>query len=344
MTALPLVRRAGRVAASSALFVAVALAFFALNAHAPWPVFTAMLQGAFGDGFAIGISLIKTTPILLCALAVALPARMGLITVGAEGQLYMGALTGTAAVLHALNAPAWELMTGMLLASLLGGALWGAIPGWLRARLEVNETIVTILLNYVALDIVEYFVYGPWKDPGNLGWPATIAFPAAATFPMFTLAGTEIHLEFLLACAAALVLHVLVTRSRWGLSLTILRSNRRAAAIAGISFARHAVAVMALSGALAAFAGILQAADVQGRLQPDISVGYGLSGFLVAWLGGQSFLRIIPLSLLMGGLTASADSLQLFAQLPFASIVVLQGLLFGSVLALNGGLRRWKQP
>jgi len=340
MMASQVVRRAGALCASSALFVAVALAFFALNGSPPWSVFVAMIRGAFGDGFAISISLLKATPILLCALSVALPARMGLVTVGAEGQLYFGAMLGTAAVLHLVNASAWQVMPAMLLMCLLGGALWGAIPGLLRAKLDVNETIVTILLNYIAMHLVEYAVYGPWKDPENLGWPATIAFPDTTHFPAFVVADVTIHLEFLLACIAAVVMHAVITKSRWGLSLTILRSNRRAALMAGLSYTKNAVAVMALSGMLAAFAGIVQTADVQGRLQPDISVGYGLSGFLVAWLGGQNFLRIIPLSLLMGGLMASADSLQLFAGLPFASTVVLQGLLFGSVLALNGWLRR----
>lgn len=340
MTHLPAVRRAAALCASSILFVGVALTFFAVNGAAPWQVFVAMVQGAYGDGFAIGISLVKATPILLCALSVALPARMGLITVGAEGQLYFGAMTGTAAVLHLVDASAWQVLPAMLVACLLGGAVWGAIPGFLRARLDVNETIVTILLNYVALHIVEYAVYGPWKDPANLGWPATIAFPDTAKFPEFTLLGVSIHLEFVLACLAAIAMHVLINSSRWGLSLTLLRSNRRAAMMAGLSYTKNAMAVMALSGMLAAFAGIVQTADVQGRLQPDISVGYGLSGFLVAWLAGQHFMRIVPLSLLMGGLIASADSLQLFAQLPFASTVVLQGLLFGSVLALNGWLRK----
>ncbi|MHB8455441.1 MAG: ABC transporter permease [Acidiferrobacterales bacterium] len=343
MTILPVLRRYGVPLVSSVAFVTVAVAFFALNSAQPFAVFWAMLQGAYGDGFAIGISLVKATPIMLCALSVALPARMGLISVGAEGQLYFGALTGTGAVLALLQAPAWELVPGMLAATFLGGAIWGAVPGLLRARLGVNETIVTILLNYVAIRLVDFVVYGPWKDASNLGWPATVSFPAAAIFPVFHIGGTSIHLEFILACAAALAMHVFISRSRWGLSLMLLRSNRRAAMVAGVHYAYNAVAVMAISGMLAGFAGIVQAADVQGRLQPDISVGYGLSGFLVAWLAGQNFLRIVPLSLLMGGLIASADALQLFAQLPFSSTVVLQGLLFGSVLAVNGWVRRMRR-
>jgi ABC-type uncharacterized transport system permease subunit len=330
------IRRYGLLLTSSVLFTAVALAFFALNVSSPWAAFWEMVQGAYGGGFAIGITLVKATPILLCALSVALPARMGLITVGAEGQLYFGALAGTGAVLALLHAPAWELMPGMLAATFIGAGAWGAIPGWLRARLGINETIVTILLNYVAVRLVEYVVYGPWKDPANLGWPATVDFPRGAVLPAFQLLGISVHVELLLACGIAALLHAFVTRSRWGLGLTLLRSSRRAALAAGVSYTKNAVAVMALSGMIAGLAGIIQAADVQGRLQPDISAGYGLSGFLVAWLAGQDFLRIVPLSLVMGGLVASADSLQLFAQLPFASIVILQGLLFASVLALSG--------
>lgn len=333
-------RRYRIVLISAPLFVAVALLFFVLNRQPPLAIFGAMVGGAFGDGFSIGITLVKTTPILLCALSVALPARMGLITVGAEGQLYFGALTGTAAVLALLHGSVWDVLPAMLVATFLGGALWGAVPGLLRAHLGINETIVTILLNYVAVRLVDYVVYGPWKDAANLGWPATVSFPAAAVFPTFTIFGADVHLGFVLACVVAVLMHLLISRSRWGMSLTLLRSNQRAATLAGISFARNAVAVMALSGMLAGFAGIIQAADVQGRLQPDISVGYGLSGFLVAWLAGQDFLKVIPLSLLMGGLVAAADALQLFAQLPFSSTVILQGLLFGSVLAVSGWLRR----
>lgn len=338
--ALATLRRYRTLLASAPLFVAVALLFFAVNRQQPLQLFGAMVQGAFGDGFSLGITLVKTTPILLCALSVALPARMGLITVGAEGQLYFGALAGTAAVLALIHASAWILLPTMVLATCLAGGLWGAVPGFLRARMGINETIVTILLNYVAVRLVDYAVYGPWKDASNLGWPATVSFPDAATFPGFHLGGAEVHLGFVLACFIAVVMHVLISRSRWGMSLTLLRSNQRAALLAGISFTRNAVMVMALSGMLAGFAGIIQAADVQGRLQPDISVGYGLSGFLVAWLAGQDFLKIIPLSLLLGGLVAAADALQLFAQLPFASTVVLQGLLFASVLAVGGWLRR----
>lgn len=325
----------------SAVFVLLAAAFFHFNGYPPGKIFTQIFKGAFGDAFSITTTLSKTLPILLCALATALPARMGLISVGAEGQLYFGALTGTAAVLAHPAASVWLILPSMLSLTLLGGALWGAIPGALRAALGVNETIVTILMNYLAIKLVECAVYGPWKDPANLGWPATMAFPSAAQFPAITFDGVATNWALPLAILLALALFVMVEKSRLGTALTLLRSNPRVARLAGISYAPHCIAVMALAGMLAGLAGIVQAANVQNHLQPDLSSGYGYVGFLVAWLAGQNFLRIIPLSLVMGGLLSAADALQLFAQLPYANTLVLQALLFISVLGVGAARAKW---
>lgn len=318
---------------SGLTFILVCLAFFLLNGHPPWAMFSEMVKGAFGDGYALGETLVKTAPILLCALSVALPARLGLISVGSEGQFYLGAMAGTYMVVHFTNAPAWQLLPLILIAAAIGGGFWAAIPGMLKAKLSMNETISTLLLNYIAVLMMEFAVHGPWKDPTALGWPASIEFPVAAQLP--TLGDSRVHLGLAIGVCMAVLLHVLVTYSRWGVGLTILRSNARVGFLAGISWAKNVVLVMAIGGALAGLAGIAEASVIQNRLQPNLSSGYGLSGFLVAWLAGQHFLKIIPFSLLIGGLLASADSLQLFAQLPAASAIILQALLFIIVLAFN---------
>ena len=325
-----------------AVFLLLATAFFFFNGYAPLTIFNQIVQGAFGNALSINTTLTKTIPILFCALATALPARMGLISVGAEGQLYFGALAGTAIVLHMTSAPIWQLLPAALLLALLGGGLWGAIPGLLRAALGVNETIVTILMNYVAIQLVQYAVYGPWKDAGNLGWPATIAFPDAAKFPSIALGGLSTDWALPLAVLLAVALHVLVEKSRWGTGLSLLRSNPRVARMAGLSYTVQALLVMTLAGGLAGLAGYVQTANVQTHLQPDISSGYGYVGFLVAWLAGQNFLRIIPLAVVMGGLLSAGDALQLFAQLPFANTVVMQALLFMSVLGVGAWRARRK--
>jgi simple sugar transport system permease protein len=318
-------------------FLMLGSLFFLLVGRPPLAAFAAMIKGAFGDGYSLSETLVKTAPILLCATAAALPARLGLVSVGGEGQFYLGAMAGTALVLAFPHAPAWALMPGMLLAACAGGAMWALIPGFLKARLGVNETIVTLLLNYVASLLADFLVYGPWKDPDNLGWPATLPFPAAARLPSFF--GTRAHIGIVIGVAAALVLHSLTARTRWGMSLRLLRSNRKVAEGIGLRFGRQAILVVCLGGMLAGMAGICETSAIQGRLQPGISNGMGFSGFLAAWMAGQDFLRILPLALLLGGLLASADSLQMFAGLPSSAALVLQGLLFACVLAA-GRLRK----
>lgn len=312
------------------IFLLLAGTFFALVGRPPLEMLLTMLRGAFGDWYSISETLVKSAPILLTALAVALPARMGLISVGAEGQLYLGALFGTALVLAAPQTSGPILIPLMLLFAALGGALWGSVPALLKARLDVNETISSLLLNYIAALLVNYLVFGPWKDPVNLGWPATTPFPDTARLPTYF--ESRMHAGLLIGIVAATALHFLVGRTRWGITLRVLRSNRKVAREAGLSFGRNALLAMALGGALAGLAGIAEVSVIQGRLQPGISGGMGFSGFLVAWMAGGHMLRIVPLAVILGGLLASGDSLQLFAGLPSSSALVMQGLLFVSAL------------
>lgn len=332
-TGKSLIDKSKKIGLISLTFVFLSMAFFAFNGKEPLNLFVQMVLGAFGDSYSISETLVKTAPIMLTALAAALPARLGLISVGAEGQLYVGALFGTGIVLLAFNLPWWLLMPLMLIGAMIGGALWGAIPGILKTRLGVNETISTLLLNYVGILLVSFVVYGPWKNPQSFGWPATVEFPSGAILPTFF--DTRVHIGLLFGIIAAITLHFIITKSRWGLGLQISRSNPRVGTTAGISFEKNVLIVMAVAGMLAGLAGIAEASVIQNRLQEGLAVGYGMTGFLVAWLAGQNFIRIIPISILMGGMMASADSLQLFAQLPAASANILQALLFIIVLAFG---------
>jgi simple sugar transport system permease protein len=315
-------------------FLIAATIFLLAIGRPPLTTLAQMAFYAFGDTYSLSESLVKATPILLCALAVILPARLGLITVGGEGQLYFGALAGTAVVVGFPDGPIFLLLPMMLAAGALGGALWSGAAGLLRARCNVNETISTLLMNYVAVLLVNYAVYGAWKDPGSLGWPASIAFPPAATVP--SLWGTRVHIGLIVGVIAALILHVGVTYTRWGIALKVLSGNRKVGAMVGFSFMQQTLLVMAIGGALAGFAGICETSAIQGRLQAGLSVGYGLTGFLVAWLSGQNFLRAVPIAILIGGLIAAGDALQLYAKIPSASATILQGLLFVAALGASG--------
>lgn len=311
------------------LFALLAGLFFLLLGHEPFGLLWEIIKGAFGDGYSISETLVKTTPILLCALATAVPARLGLLSVGASGQFYAGAIGGTFVVLHAGTLPAWLLLPLLLIGAMLGGALYGAIPGFLRARLEVNETLVTLLLNYVAALLVDFAVYGPWRDTSNLGWPATPPYPDAARLPAFF--GTRLHAGLLIGVGLALLLHVALTGTRWGLMLRVMKGHRKVAQWAGLDVPKASILLMAVGGALAGLAGISETSGIEGRLQSGIAANYGLTGFLVAWMARQHFLKILPYGLAMGALLAASDALQLYAEMPAASAVVLQALLFFAV-------------
>jgi ABC-type uncharacterized transport system permease subunit len=337
MSGLTRIRFIAAFGGSVAFLLAAMIFLFAIG-RPPLTTLGQMALYGFGDGYSISESFVKATPILLCALAVILPARLGLISVGGEGQLYFGALTGTAVVVGFPHASVFLLLPAMLLAGAAGGALWGGAAGLLRARCNVNETISTLLMNYIAVLLVNYAIYGAWKDPTSLGWPASISFPPAAIVP--SLFGTRVHVGLIAAVIAALVLHIGVSTTRWGIMLKVLAGNRKVGAMAGFSFVRQSLLVMAIGGALAGLAGICETSAIQGRLQAGLSVGYGLTGFLVAWLSGQHFLRAVPIAILIGGLIAAGDALQLYSKIPSASATILQGLLFVAALGASGLMGR----
>lgn len=335
-----LYHRAAGSATAFALFIALASLFFLAISTNPLAMLAEISRSAWGDGYALGETLLRATPILLCALATIVPARAGLISVGAEGQLYFGALAGTGLLLAAgVPSGAW-MLPATLLAGALGGALWAAVPALLRVGANVNETISTLLLNYVAALLVTWLVYGPWKNPQSQGWPASVEFPGAARLPL--LFESRVHAGLFVALVLALVLHLLLTRSRWGLELDLMRSNPRAALLAGFGQKRRIVIALLVSGLLAGLAGIAETSSVQGRLQAELSNGAGLSGFLVAWLARNSALRAVPYAFIVAGLLAAGDGLQMNANIPSSATLVVQGLLFVAVL-LAGGIREWRQ-
>lgn len=323
---------------AAATAVVLAAAFFVAIGQEPWSLLTLIARSAAGDSYALTETLVRATPILLCALATAVPARAGLITVGAEGQLYFGALIGTGFMLANLAGTGVWWLPAMACVAMVAAAAWALLPALLRTQLGVNETITTLLINYIAALLVTWVVYGPWKNPASQGWPATAEFPQA--FKPATYFDSRVHSGLWLAVALAVALHLLLTRTRWGLTLDILRSNPRAGKAAGLRWRRNVLLTMALGGMLAGLAGILETASVQGRLQANLSAGAGFSGFLVAWLARNHCLRIVPFSLLVGGLLASGDGLQMMANLPSSISLVVQGLLFVAVLLVGGLFRR----
>jgi simple sugar transport system permease protein len=306
----------------------------------PVAVYGAMAGGAFGSVNGLAETLVKTIPLLLAALGVAIAFRMLLWNIGAEGQLHFGAIFATGTALFVLpTAPAVVLIPAMVVAGFLGGALWGLIPGFLRAYLKVNEIITTLMLNYVAILFSEWLVHGPWRNPQGFGFPGTPTFPDAAWLPR--LGSTRVHLGLLFGILAAALLFVILRRTWWGYEIRVIGENERAARYAGMNIARNIMLVMALSGGLAGLAGMSEVGGIAHQLQRNLSPGYGYTAIIVAWLAKLNPWAIVLVSFLFAGLLVGGDQLQISMGLPAAIAPMLQGTI---LFFLLGGeiLRRYR--
>lgn len=295
----------------------------------PWYVYRRMAELAFGSAYGWSDTTIKATPLILAGLGVAIAFRMKLWNVGAEGQLFMGAFFATGVALHLFSpeTPAWLMLTAMAAAGFIGGALWGAIPGVLKARLNVNEIITTLMLTYVAVLWNNFFIYGPWSERG---FGLTPQFPRSAWLPRATdyaaavpaLRGMTAHAGIVIAVLLAFVVWIALRRSKWGFEVSVIGDNARAARYAGMNLTRNIVLVMMLSGGLAGLAGMAEVAGVVHRLQERFSPGYGFTAIIIAWLAKLNPLAIIPVAYLFGGLLVGGDAIQ-----PAGIADMLQGVI-----------------
>jgi general nucleoside transport system permease protein len=281
----------------------------------------------FGNTYGFSELFVRMTPLLFTALAVALPARIGLINVGGEGQLYMGAWLATAGELALQDHSAFVLLPALTVLGFVGGGVWALLPAILRALRLVNETISTLLLNYVAPLIVSYFIFGPWRSPESSSYPQSPAFVDAARLP--TLFHSRVHIGLIVALACLALYSLAMNRTRFGLEMRAIGGNPAAARRLGIPVLRYMLTVMFIAGGVAGLAGMAEVAAIQGRLVSQLSPGYGFIGFLVSWLAGTSAGGIVAMSFLFAVLSSVGDMLQITQGLPYAVInILLAGILF----------------
>lgn len=311
-----------------------ALAVFALlllvDGKDPIQAYRDTLVYVFGNAYGFSELLVRMTPLLLTSIAVALPSRLGLINVGGEGQLYMGAWLATAGALGFSGLPAWQLLPLMTLLGFAGGALWALLPGLLRAAKLVNETISTLLLNYIAPLIVSYFIFGPWRSAESSSYPESPAFVAAARLPSF--AGTRVHLGLLYGLACLAVYGFAMTRTRWGLEMRAIGGNAEASMRLGIPVRRYIIAAMATAGGIAGVAGMAEVSAIQGRLVAELSPGYGFMGFLVSWLAEGNAFGIVVMAFLFAVVSSIGDVLQITQGVPYAVVNLLMAVILFIVL------------
>jgi len=324
---------ASRVLLVAAPFVAVAFTLLASSLLVAWagaPVgraYALLLEGGFGSRFALTETLTRATPLMLTGLAAAVAFRARLFNIGAEGQLYLGALAAVS-VASTFELPAWLLMPAMLIAAMLAGALLLLGPTLLKSRFGVDEVVTTLLANFIVLLFVSAMLDGPMKDPAAMGWPQSVALPDALQFDKL-IARSRVHTGLLLALALAAALWALLRFTTLGFEIRAVGANPRAAAFAGMPVTGTMVKVALLSGALAGLAGAVEVAGRTGYVTLDMSPGYGYGGIVIAMLAGLNPLAVVAAAVFVAGIQVGADSMSRAVAVPtyIADVIVAVALL-----------------
>jgi len=331
----------------AAPFVAIAATLALASLFVAWagapllPTYAAIFDGAFGSRFAWTETLTRATPLILTGLAVAVAFRARLFNIGAEGQLYAGALAAVA--VGSIDGPAALVFPAMLAAAMVAGAVLLLVPALLRTRLGVDEVVTTLLLNFIVLLFVSMMLDGPMKDPAALGWPQSVTLPDGVTLDKLV-PRTRVHTGLLIALALAAALAALLRFSTFGFAVRAAGANARAAAFAGVPVGRTLAAVALLSGALAGLAGAIEVAGRTGYVTLDMSPGYGYTGIVIAMLAGLRPLGVVLAAVFVAGVLVGADSMSRTVAVPtyIADVIVAIALLSMLVAASFARYRlRW---
>lgn len=289
----------------------------------PIAAYESMFVQTISTRFGIEQTLIKAVPLILTGLAVYIPLKAGLWNIGAEGQLYVGAIVGTWIGIN-VEAPLYLRVPALLLGAALAGGVWGGIPGWLRAKWDINEIITTLLLSFVAIELASYMVRGPMQG-GQGNFPVSEMLPTAGQLPIIF--GSGVHAGIVVAVAMVVITYVLVNTTRLGFEISFVGANHEAAEQAGMSTYKVYLLVFVLGGAFAGLAGIGEVAGVQGRLRPEFSPGYGFTAIPIALLGRNGAFRVMLAGLFFAVLFVGGSSMEVQFGVPAALVEVIQALI-----------------
>lgn len=309
------------------------LLFSALG-KSPQAAFAVFFVDPVASMYGVSELLLKATPLLLCALGLAIGFRANVWNIGAEGQFIIGALAGGGVALFANGLGAWAL-PAMLIAAALGGMAWAAIAAFLRTRFNTNEILVTLMLVYIAQLLLSYFIHGPWRDPAGFNFPQSQAFDAEEMLPLLSAQTGRLNAAFLLAIALALLAWFFISKMFAGFRMRVAGLAPAAAAYAGYSERRNVWLALLISGGTAGLAGISEVAGPIGLLSAQLSPGYGFAAIIVAFVGRLHPLGIVLASLLMSLLYLGGESAQIELQLPASITALFQGVLLFYLLAAD---------
>jgi simple sugar transport system permease protein len=320
--------------------------FLTILDKSPVEFFSLIWRGGFGTAFSWQNTLVRATPLILTALCVAIPARIGLVIIGGEGAVVLGGFCAAAAAVPLIGvAPPWLVISVMASAALLAGGLWIGFVGLMRHSRGVNETISSLLMTYIAVAIMSFFIEGVLRDPSDPNRPATKAI--GADNMIGEIPGLGVHWGLAVALALAAVLCLLMYRTTFGFAVRVTGGSTRVALAQGLPVGKLIVACCVIAGACAGLAGFFEVAAIHGKANVALRAGYGFTGILVAFLARHNPLTIVPVAVLFGGIAAAGGLIQRRMELPDATVLLLQGLVFVVLLAsetLHGRLRIFNPP
>ena len=307
----------------------------------PLLVFHSIYRAAFADWYSWQNTLTRAAPLMLCGLCTALPARAGLIVIGNEGAMVMGAVGAICAALATPTAGHFPSLILMALVGMIVGGVWISISAALQYYRGVNAVISSLLLNYIAIALLNHLIEGPMRDPASFNNPSTL--PVSGAQHLGVLPGSTIHEGLLYGIVACVLSWLLISRTTFGFSAKVVGGNIRAAQLCGLNIGKVLLILSFLGGACAGLAGMVEVAAVQGRANSSINAGYGYVGILVAFLARQNPAGVLIFSIVLGGLMASGGMLQRAHGLPDATVLVLQGILFLVILWSETLYGRWPE-
>jgi general nucleoside transport system permease protein len=308
------------------LALAIAAALFALFLLAigksPVDFVSYVWRGGFGTAFSFQNTLQRSAPLILTALAVAIPARIGLIMIGGEGALVLGGFVAAAVAIPMIGVLPPSITLAIMVAfAMIVGAFWVGLAGFLRYARGVNETISSLLLTYIGIAIMNFFVEGVLRDVSNPNKPSTK--PLGDAYMIGKIPGTDVHWGFAVGILLCIALYFLLERTTFGFAARVTGGNFRAALAQGLPVGRLIVACSAIAGACAGLAGFFEVAAIQGRANASLAAGYGFTGILVSFLARHNPLVIPPVAILFGGIVAAGGLIQRRMGLPDATVQVL---------------------
>ena len=310
----------------------------------PLTAYAALINGALGSTYSITQSLVKATPLLLVGLGICIAFRASVLNIGGEGQIIVGALMATWFSLQFRTWPGWLLVPATVTMSFVAGAAWGFVPGILKARLSVNEILSTIMMNAIALQLMNLLLRGPLMDPGGVKAGTFLAqserLPEQVWLPRLV-PQTLLHAGTIIAVVLAVAVYIFLWRTTIGYRIRAVGLNPHAARYAGINVPFYQALSLTLAGGFAGLAGAVEVIGVHHRLLEGITSGYGFTGIVAALFGGLHPLGVIPASYLFGSLLVGADKMQRAVQVPSALVDTIMGLVVLFVVGSALLSRRW---